>query len=200
MICGNTASTVWRDQKTCSSDCRRKLKRQRANERNRRYTASDGFMDARTPNRRIWVVNCAECGKLFVARAANQLRCGIECHRVAHSRVVSEAIMRRYRQDPAFRDLVISKAQNRRASRLGHEGITTPAALIAYLMDRDHGRCGKCHQPIKAKTGPRRPSIGHIIPLARGGEHVLENVQAEHLDCNLRAGARDHGGQGLLVG
>lgn len=202
-ICGKTApATTNRDsgsqrQKTCGSrECRKEVERRRK----RRWTTSSHVMDARTPSCRIWVKDCTECGKLYVARRETSMCCGDECRRKYRNRASCEGIMRRYYADPEFRDLVISKAQNRRASLLGQEGITSPAALIAYLMDRDHGRCGKCHKPIKAKTGPRRPSIGHIIPLARGGEHVLENVQAEHLDCNLRAGANDDGGQILLVG
>lgn len=148
----------------------------------------------------IWVRDCTECGKLFVARAANQVRCSDRCRRKHGSRTTSEAIMRRYYKDPEFRDLVISKAQNRRASKLGNDRITSPATLIAYLMERDRGRCGKCRKPIRAKKGPRRPSIGHIVPLARGGKHELANLQAEHLDCNLSAGAGGGGEQLLLVG
>jgi 5-methylcytosine-specific restriction endonuclease McrA len=33
------------------------------------------------------------------------------------------------------------------------------------------------------------PTLGHIIPLARGGDHTYENVQLEHLGCNLKKGS-----------
>ena len=151
------------------------------------------------PSRRIWVVDCVECGRVFVGRSSRAKCCSDECRRKYGSRYTSEAIMRRYREDPGFRDLVISRAQNRRASALGLKGITNPATLISYLMERDHRRCGKCHKPIRAKKGPRRPSIGHIIPLARGGKHELANLQPEHLDCNLSAGADGGGGEQLLL-
>lgn len=86
--------------------------------------------------------------------------------------------------------------QNARA----RPGLPRRRDLVAYLMKRDHGRCGKCREPIRAKKGPRGPSIGHIIPVSLGGEHALENLQPEHLDCNQRAGNRGGGEQLLLIG
>jgi 5-methylcytosine-specific restriction endonuclease McrA len=107
--------------------------------------------------------------------------------------------MRRYYSDPEFRDLVLSESHNRHAARLGLATIKSPASLISYLMERDHRRCGICGEPIRAKTGPRRPSIDHIIPKSRGGEHELANLQAAHYVCNLSKGNRG-GGQVLLFG
>jgi 5-methylcytosine-specific restriction endonuclease McrA len=80
------------------------------------------------------------------------------------------------------------------------------AVLLTYLIKRDHGRCGICHQPVRAKTGPMRPSIDHIIPLVplRAGDergmHELANVQLAHLRCNLSKNNRGGGEQLLLVG
>lgn len=203
-ICGKTApATTNRDagpkrQKTCGADaCRKEIER-RKTERYRERLGGRGFVPGRN-SCLVWFRNCAECGKLFAARWPKQVTCSVTCRRRYQSRVVSEAIMHRYREDPAFRDLVISQAQNRRASKLGVGNITSPAALIDYLIKRDHGRCGICRKPIRAKTGPRRPSIDHIVPLSRGGEHALENLQPAHYDCNLSKGNRELG-QVLLVG
>lgn len=33
-------------------------------------------------------------------------------------------------------------------------------------------------------------SLDHIIPLSRGGHHTADNVQAAHLACNHRKGAK----------
>lgn len=30
--------------------------------------------------------------------------------------------------------------------------------------------------------------MDHIVPLSRGGEHSLDNVQCAHLSCNCRKG------------
>lgn len=199
-ICGATAqATTNRDsgdrrQKTClSEECRKEAERRRY----KRHHDS-GFKSSRNSHR-VWFVNCAECGRLFAARRPKQVICGKSCRRRRDTRITLEGIKRRYREDPAFRDLVISRAHNRHARKLGVGSITSPAALIDYLMKRDGGRCGICHKAIRAKVGPRRPSIDHIVPLSRGGEHVLENLQPAHYDCNLSKGNRS-GGQVLLVG
>jgi 5-methylcytosine-specific restriction endonuclease McrA len=98
--------------------------------------------------------------------------------------------MRRYHSDPEFRSLSISRAENRRVRNLGLEGIASPASLVTFLMDRDQGVCGICRKAVTETTGPWRPSIDHIVPLAHGGLHVEENLQLAHYRCNLSKGAR----------
>lgn len=98
--------------------------------------------------------------------------------------------MARYYSDPAMRDRLNSAKYNRRVRALGQPGITTPRALITYLMDRDGSCCQLCGLPVTAMTGQMGPSIDHIIPLSRGGRHELENVQLAHLRCNKIKGNR----------
>jgi hypothetical protein len=98
--------------------------------------------------------------------------------------------MRRYRADPVFRALVTSKAQNRRVSKLGLDGITQPANLLAWLYARDNGVCGICDEAVTELEGPMRPSIDHIIPLSRGGLHVPANLWLAHYRCNLEKHAQ----------
>jgi len=97
--------------------------------------------------------------------------------------------MRRYYSDPAFRDQLLTKAMNRRVSLLGKPGMTQPAHLIAYLMEADDGICGICNGCVTWTPGPHQPSPDHIVPLARGGTHSLDNLQLSHLSCNLAKGA-----------
>ena len=33
-------------------------------------------------------------------------------------------------------------------------------------------------------TGPKHPTIDHIIPMSKGGGHVWDNVQVAHAICN----------------
>ncbi len=37
---------------------------------------------------------------------------------------------------------------------------------------------------------PDSLSLDHVMPLARGGEHAIDNVQAAHLRCNVRKGVK----------
>jgi 5-methylcytosine-specific restriction endonuclease McrA len=106
--------------------------------------------------------------------------------------------MLRYHSDPAFRDDYLARAHARRVDRLGpgHEKIT-----IAYLVERDRGRCGICREPVRDKRGTLRgPSIDHIVPLSRGGMHEAANVHLAHLDCNLSKNCYGGGEQLLLFG
>lgn len=63
-----------------------------------------------------------------------------------------------------------------------------------YLIERDENTCqicgGLCDITDKrwGHTGPLAPSIDHIIPLVRGGDHTDENTQLAHLVCNISKG------------
>jgi 5-methylcytosine-specific restriction endonuclease McrA len=132
---------------------------------------------------------------LFTRRRGNQVTCGDkECRRRYQNRQSSEWMMRRYREDPIFRDKMIAAAENRRADRLGAGNIRSPKALVTFLRARDNGTCGICGGQVTDTTGPMRPSIDHKIPLRPDagppGEHTLANVQLAHYRCNLRKGNR----------
>lgn len=61
------------------------------------------------------------------------------------------------------------------------------------VFKRDGFVCQICGDPIDMAAkmpDPWAPSIDHIIPLACGGTHEPANVQAAHVICNARKGAR----------
>ena len=61
------------------------------------------------------------------------------------------------------------------------------------IFERDGYVCQICQEPTDATaTWPDGsiPTIDHITPLVRGGEHSRANVQTAHLTCNLRKGVR----------
>lgn len=57
-----------------------------------------------------------------------------------------------------------------------------------------HGnRCARCGRPIDLSLSGLHPqglTLGHAIPLARGGTDAIGNLRPEHRACNLAAGAR----------
>lgn len=61
------------------------------------------------------------------------------------------------------------------------------------VFERDGWMCGICSEPVDAGRrypDPQSASLDHVVPLSRGGGHILSNVQCAHLFCNLSKGNR----------
>src|SRR5699024_12249311 len=68
------------------------------------------------------------------------------------------------------------------------------------LIQRDGGVCYVCGKEGDERRKFRRghprgdmrnyPTIDHVVPLSRGGEHVWENVKLAHHSCNTKKGGR----------
>ena len=89
----------------------------------------------------------------------------------------------------------ISSSTTRHARRLRMRGPGGTVERIdpQRIYERDGWICQLCLEPID----PARPhpdglsaSLDHVIALAAGGTHTHGNVQASHLNCNVRKGAR----------
>jgi 5-methylcytosine-specific restriction endonuclease McrA len=50
--------------------------------------------------------------------------------------------------------------------------------------------CGEPLAMAEQVPHPLAPTIDHVIPLARGGWHAPDNVQAAHFLCNSRKSDR----------
>ncbi len=53
---------------------------------------------------------------------------------------------------------------------------------------RDGWKCQICHKRVNKKLrypNPMSPSLDHIIPLSKGGNHIYANVQLAHWICNI---------------
>ena len=60
------------------------------------------------------------------------------------------------------------------------------------VVARDGARCRRCGAPIDVRLGGLDPlglTLGHIVPVSRGGTDALANLAPEHRACNLAAGA-----------
>jgi len=63
------------------------------------------------------------------------------------------------------------------------------------IFERDHWICQICNRPVdreKPWRKPTSPSLDHIVPVARGGEHSRANAQTACLRCNMRKGPALH--------
>lgn len=78
---------------------------------------------------------------------------------------------------------------NRRARKARVRDAFVEPVLASEVFERDGWICGLCSSPIpRDAVWPDllSPSVDHIVPLSRGGEHSMANVQASHLSCNSR--------------
>lgn len=71
------------------------------------------------------------------------------------------------------------------------------AGAIAFDRDdifaRDGHMCMLCWTPLDMQAAyphPKSPTIDHIVPLAKGGTHTPDNVQAACARCNVRKSDR----------
>lgn len=63
---------------------------------------------------------------------------------------------------------------------------------IAVLLERDGGICQLCRKPVgkgRRRFAANYPTIDHIVPISRGGEHSYRNTQLAHRRCNIRKSA-----------
>lgn len=78
-------------------------------------------------------------------------------------------------------------AAQRRRARLNGREVERFSDL--EIFDRDGWVCQICGQQIHRelkRPHPASVSLDHVIPIALGGNHTRANVQASHLQCNLR--------------
>lgn len=115
---------------------------------------------------------CEVCGTQFTGSKKHYLRCSPECRAIGVNRANMKFV------------------QARRALERDPSAEKFPPREI---FERDGWICGLCGEGIdrtEKAPAPGAPSIDHVVPLSRGGKHCRENVQAAHLGCNVRKGAR----------
>lgn len=63
------------------------------------------------------------------------------------------------------------------------------------VFERDDWRCYLCGDPtpceLRGSYDPKAPELDHKIPIARGGQHTLENTGCACRACNIAKGAKD---------
>ena len=93
----------------------------------------------------------------------------------------------RWLQDSAER------AQFARQARMRGARVSGPRFTSEDVFVRDKWVCHLCQAPVDdllSGQDPWGPTIDHIVPIARGGLHSLENCQLAHRVCNSRKGTK----------
>lgn len=83
-------------------------------------------------------------------------------------------------------------ARSTRRARL--RGVECETFKPQEIFERDEWCCVLCMNPLdrEAKVpSPFAPTIDHRVPIAKGGSHTRDNVQAAHFMCNSIKSSRD---------
>jgi 5-methylcytosine-specific restriction endonuclease McrA len=130
---------------------------------------------------------CDRCDGSVPAAARSDARfCGVLCqqadwYEVNEARLRAAAIAWKASNREAA-----NEAEHRRRARKMGGGSERIDRLAVW--ERDRGHCWICERRIDAELTfphPLSPSIDHVIPLNRGGGHVMSNVAMSHLRCNI---------------
>jgi hypothetical protein len=121
------------------------------------------------------ICTCLECGLEFIPAAADKRR--LFCSHKCCSRAGG-------RDTKARRKLIIK-------SRGGY-GIQSTAIRFTDVWDRTGGYCHICGK-LCARREMRlelKPTLDHVMPLSRGGSHLMPNAAVAHFICNAFKGDR----------
>ena len=163
--CSSIRTAWFRD----AIQCQRCISRQ--TEKRLAEKTAKGFERKQIKGKQIEFAICRQCGALFPLSGGRKSFCSDECcHRYNNSKGHEK------------RDKLIRE-------RTKDKGIT-----LEKLFKRDGGICYLCGRScdwndftMKDETfvaGESYPSIEHVVPLSRGGEHSWENVRLACRHCN----------------
>lgn len=199
-VCGKqfTATRTDKPQRACSRTCGIELRRR------------DGTLGVKPgtkgPHSRVYIRNCAHCGKVFVGRRSDIRFCGKACYDRAYNAQRSGRRWLPGQRQCASCDALVSdgrwkcdaclavakklqRQRKRRAERARHRGLAREPYTLEEIAARDRYQCGLCRKRVamtKAVPHPRSPTIDHVLPIACGGDDTRANVQLAHFECNSR--------------
>lgn len=167
--CGVEFTTTHKMRAWCGNACRK------------RHELQDALRLYR--ERRPTLATCASCGEQF----QRPYRRGIH-------KTCSELCARRM----AAAGIKAQKARRRARKR----GAFIETVRDAVVIARDKGMCHICGKTVNLKAlvpHPKAPTLDHVIPLSRGGEHSYRNVRLAHFICNSVKGSSAMGQSRLLA-
>ena len=213
--CGSPITGRRSNAKYCSSNCERQARRARASTH---YEANNRGARRRRRARReadgSLVTQCAECHGSLTGMRLGTKYCSIQCRERAsrrrHGKTRRQRHADRWSNDKAYRQRMRAmwqrnrtswivehpaqrqrhnrmSAQRRRAQVRGARCEPFGLGWMGEQLERQRGACQHCRQPF---SNSLRPTIDHVVPLARGGDHAPTNCQLLCKSCNSRKGAK----------
>jgi len=131
---------------------------------------------------------CRVCGELFTPYNDSSTVCSSKCGRQTPE---YKAARKEYKQTEAFKRQKRIENRKRRARKYNNGPLDSIDPIDVF--DRDGWRCRICGvytpKSLRGTTEDRAPELDHIVPLAAGGTHTLDNVQCSCRACNSEKGA-----------
>jgi 5-methylcytosine-specific restriction endonuclease McrA len=131
------------------------------------------------------VVKCRRCKASKIVKCYNKTKyncsnCGIEYLSTKRNKGIC-AVCRDKQQKKSD-----ASRQARKAAKRARKRIVTQSINVNLIYKRDGYRCVECKSKVvKSKTyKPNQATIDHIIPIAKGGSHTIDNLQTMCQSCN----------------
>lgn len=117
-----------------------------------------------------WIVRCVECNCTIDRRIEpNRRYCG-DCRK---ERLLAHRKRARVKEKVKRRRLV--------------KATTVESVVSRLVFERDEWVCWICKEECSAVydcNDPMSPTLDHVTPLAKGGEHTYANIKTAHAWCN----------------
>jgi 5-methylcytosine-specific restriction endonuclease McrA len=88
-----------------------------------------------------------------------------------------------------------TRVERNRRRRVAIAGGRVEKIDIGEVYARDGGRCHICRKHVARAQA----TLDHLVPVSKGGDHVILNVRVAHRSCNSRRGAGRLAAQLLLT-
>jgi hypothetical protein len=167
------------------------------------------------------LASCEFCGvSMTMNQAKNRRHCSERCRHTSAGRYPTECAIRcgvcrrcgvTYCCLPSVAEGFCSARCNRRQQKSREKyrrrarlrTVTTENFTLREIAERDNWRCHLCGDKVPDREYAaldKDPTIDHLIPVSKGGEHTRANVALAHNRCNWERSDADVGFQLRLVG
>jgi len=153
-----------------------------ARERAWRLANRDNVLEYKKRDRERHPENYKRLKREWAERNADKIRIRKKADYVGNKDTINARLEKFRRENPDRYKLAGILSSQRRRARLA----SVPREKIDRdaLYERDGGICGICGKKVERDE----VSIDHIIPLSKGGPHLMSNLQIAHLKCNKARG------------
>lgn len=201
IVCGKVFTTWLPQKKTCSDECKavNKKEHDKGRDRSRKRTPEEEHERwiirryGSHENYQKWLAEQERLKQEQMERTRKRREAEKEVHHRFGECVVCGSQYETY--NPAQKTCCTKcsrkLANARKQNRIPKEQMIDSDITLEALYRRDSGVCYLCGKQCdwndkdENKVGPSYPSIDHLIPVARGGLHVWNNVRLAHFKCNV---------------